>query len=104
MASESSSPSGAGTSSKAAAVIARLDRIPIWSLSYLFIGIIGIGFLFTFFHIFDITVSFIQTFTQIVSGCAPTTAAHYRGLPVELKLLGYFIRALILAPLSDRIS
>jgi len=31
-----------------AAVIARLDRIPIWSLSYLFIGIIGIGFLFTF--------------------------------------------------------
>ncbi len=43
MASESSFPSGAGTRSKAAAVIARLDRIPIWSLSYLFIGIIGIG-------------------------------------------------------------
>src|SRR5438105_4431004 len=43
MASESSSPLGAGTRSKAAAVIARLDRIPIWSLSYLFIGIIGIG-------------------------------------------------------------
>ena len=51
--------SGAGTSSKGAAVIARLDRIPVWSLSYLFIGIIGIGFLFTFFDIFDITVSFI---------------------------------------------
>jgi MFS transporter, putative metabolite:H+ symporter len=42
------SPSGAGTGSTAAAVIARQDRIPIWSLSYLFIGIIGIGFLFTF--------------------------------------------------------
>ncbi len=52
MASESSSPSGAGTRSKAAAVIARLDRIPIWSLSYLFIGIIGIGFLFTFLNLF----------------------------------------------------
>ena len=102
MASESSSPSGAGTRSKAAAVIARLDRIPIWSLSYLFIGIIGIGFLFTFFDIFDITVSFIQTCTQIVSGCSPPTAANYLGLPVELNLVGYVIGALILAPLSDR--
>src|SRR5437764_2918577 len=102
MASESSSPSGAGTRSKAAAVIARLDRIPIWSLSYLFIGIIGIGFLFTFFDIFDITVSFIQTCTQIVSGCVPPTAANYLGLPVELNLVGYVIGALILAPLADR--
>jgi hypothetical protein len=32
--------SGAG--STGAAIIARLDRIPIWSLSYLFIGIIGL--------------------------------------------------------------
>src|SRR6266566_2032305 len=102
MASESSPLSGAGTRSKAAAVIARLDRIPIWSLSYLFIGIIGIGFLFTFFDIFDITVSFIQTCTQIVSGCTPPTAANYLGLPVELNLVGYVIGALILAPLSDR--
>src|SRR5437660_4573721 len=88
--------------SNAAAVIARQDRIPIWSLSYLFIGIIGIGFLFTFFDIFDITVSFIQTCTQIVSGCTPPTAANYLGLPVELNLVGYVIGALILAPLSDR--
>src|SRR6266480_739524 len=102
MASESSPLSGAGTRSKPAAVIARLDRIPIWSLSYLFIGIIGIGFLFTFFDIFDITVSFIQTCTQIVSGCAPPTAVNYLGLPVELNLVGYVIGALILAPLSDR--
>ena len=51
MASEANSSSsfvGAGTRSAGAAVIARLDRIPIWSLSYLFIGIIGVGFLFTF--------------------------------------------------------
>jgi hypothetical protein len=50
---------------------ARQDRIPTWSLSYLFIGIIGIGFLFTFYDIFDITVSFIQTCTQIVPTCVP---------------------------------
>jgi hypothetical protein len=36
--------SGAG--STGAAIIARLDRIPIWSLSYLFIGIIALAPLF----------------------------------------------------------
>src|SRR5579872_5220639 len=94
---------GAGASSdSAAAIIARQDRIPIWSLSYLFIGIIGVGFLFTFFDIFDITVSFIQTCTQIVSTCNPGTAATYLGLPVELNLAGYVVGALVLSPLADR--
>src|SRR5229473_7436309 len=89
-------------SSSAATVIARQDRIPIWSLSYLFIGIIGIGFLFTFFDIFDVTVSFIQTCFQIVPTCTPPTSANYLGLPVELNLAGYVVGALILAPLADR--
>src|SRR5579885_2276386 len=71
MASEASGMTQPGTGSSAAAVVARQDRIPIWALSYLFIGIIGIGFLFTFFDIFDITVSFIQTCTQIVPHCVP---------------------------------
>ena len=35
----------AGAGSTAAAVTVRQDRIPIWALSYLFIGIIGVGFL-----------------------------------------------------------
>ncbi len=47
-------------------LIARLDRIPVWSLPGLFVGIIGVGFLFTFYDIFDINVSFIQTCSQIV--------------------------------------
>jgi putative MFS transporter len=102
MASEADSSSGAGTRSTAAGVIARQDRIPIWSLSYFFIGIIGVGFLFTFFDIFDITVSFIQTCTQIVPGCNPENSATYLGLPVELNLVGYVIGALILSPLADR--
>ncbi len=103
------------TDSRGAALIARQDRIPIWSLSYLFIGIIGIGFLFTFFDIFDINVSFIQTCTQIVSGCLPgpppglsaappglVLASDKLGLPVLLNLVGYVIGALILSPLADR--
>lgn len=71
---------GAEASSSSAAVIARQDRIPIWSLSYLFIGIIGIGFLFTFFDIFDINVSFIQTCVALVGGCTPQSSANYLGL------------------------
>src|SRR5579859_2888140 len=93
---------GAETSNSAAALIAREDRIPIWSLSYLFIGIIGVGFLFTFFDIFDINVSFIQTCLQIVPGCKPPTSATYLGLPLLLNLFGYVIGALILSPLADR--
>ncbi len=105
----------AGTRSAGASVIARQDRIPIWSLSYLFIGIIGVGFLFTFFDIFDINVSFIQTCTQIVTGCLPgpppgltaappglVLASDRLGLPVLLNLVGYVIGALILSPLADR--
>ncbi len=103
MASEASGISQpAGTSAAASAVIARQDRIPIWSLSYLFIGIIGVGFLFTFFDIFDVTVSFVQTCLQVVPGCNPENSALYLGLPVELNLAGYVVGALVLAPLADR--
>ena len=109
-----SQPISPATSS-GAAVIARQDRIPIWSLSYLFIGIIGVGFLFTFFDIFDINVSFIQTCTQIVTGCLPgpppgltaappglVLAADKLGLPTLMQLVCYVIGALILSPLADR--
>ncbi len=94
--------SGAETRSTGGAVVARMDRIPIWSLSYLYIGIIGVGFLFTFFDIFVINVSFIQTCTQILSGCNPANSANSFGLPVELNLAGYVVGALILSPLADR--
>jgi MFS transporter, putative metabolite:H+ symporter len=104
MASEASGLSQpiSGASSSGAALIARQDRIPIWSLSYLFIGIIGVGFLFTFFDIFDINVSFIQSCVALVAGCTPPTAANYLGLPVLLNLAGYIVGALILSPLADR--
>src|SRR5438105_7853795 len=67
-------------SQEGAHIIARQDRIPGWSFPYLFIFIIGLGFLFMFYDIFDINVSFIQTCTQIVPGCTPVTAPGYLGL------------------------
>ena len=88
--------------STGAAIVARQDRIPVWSLSYLFIGIIGAGFLFTFFDIFDINVSFVQTCIALVSGCTPLNAANSLGLPLLLNLSGYVVGALLLAPLADR--
>jgi putative MFS transporter len=86
------------------AVVARLDRIPIWSLPYLFAGIIGLGFLFTFFDIFDINVSFIQTCLQIVPHCTPESAGQTLGFPVLINLIGYVVGTLILSPLADRIG
>ena len=102
MASEASGISPSAASSGGAAIVARQDRIPIWSLSYLFIGIIGVGFLFTFFDIFDINVSFIQTCVTLVSGCSPVNAANSLTLPLLLNLSGYVVGSLILSPLADR--
>ncbi|WP_298210837.1 MFS transporter [Ferrimicrobium sp.] len=89
---------------RGASIVARLNRIPVWSLSWLFVGVIGVGFLFTFFDIFDINVSFIQTCTEIVKSCTPATASgiDYLGLAVTLNLVGYVIGTLLLSPLADR--
>ncbi len=83
---------------------ARLDRIPVWALPNLFAFIIGMGFLFTFYDIFDINVSFIQTCSALIPGCTPETSAQYLGMPVLLNLLGYVVGTLLLSPLSDRIG
>ncbi|HEU0028720.1 MAG TPA: MFS transporter [Ktedonobacterales bacterium] len=96
-------------------IAARLDRITVWSLPVSFLFIIGLGFLFTFYDIFDINVSFIQTCTQIVDKCLAgpppgstslppgfVEASEMIGLPVLWNLIGYVIGALSLGPLADR--
>jgi MFS transporter, putative metabolite:H+ symporter len=88
--------------SAAVALIARQDRLPTWSLPKLSLVIIGLGFLFVFFDIGDINVSFIQTCTQIVPGCLPQTAGSSIGLPVLFNLVGYVLGALVLSPFADR--
>lgn len=85
-------------------LMARLDRLQTWSLSPSFLVIIGLGFLFTFYDIFDINVSFVQTCTQLVHGCTPPTALSKLPMPTALNLAGYVIGALILSPVSDRIG
>jgi MFS transporter, putative metabolite:H+ symporter len=102
LASEASGLSQPATSSSGAAIIARQDRIPVWSFPPLFLVIISIGTLFTFYDISDINVSFIQTCTQIIAGCTPASAAGYIGLPTLLNLIGYIVGALALSPFADR--
>src|SRR4051794_11556203 len=85
-------------------VLARLDRIDTWSLPYLFIGVIGLGFLFTFYDIFDINVSFIQTCVALKPGCSPETALASLKTPVVLNLAGYVVGTLVLSPVADRVG
>jgi MFS transporter, putative metabolite:H+ symporter len=85
-------------------VLARLDRIDTWSLPSLFIGVIGLGFLFTFYDIFDINVSFIQTCVALKPGCTPATALDALKTPVVLNLAGYVVGTLALSPLADRVG
>ena len=85
-------------------VLARLDRIDTWSLPYLFIGVIGLGFLFTFYDIFDINVSFIQTCVALKPGCSPENALETLKTPVVLNLAGYVVGTLVLSPVADRVG
>lgn len=85
-------------------ILARLDRINVWSMPFIFIGIIGTGFLFAFYDVFDINVSFIQSCVALKHGCTPANAISTLRIPVVLNLAGYVIGALALAPISDRIG
>jgi putative MFS transporter len=83
-------------------IMARLERIDVWSMASVFIGIIGLGFLFIFYDIFVINVSFIQTCVEIKPGCTPATALGSLSLPVVLNLAGYVAGTLGLSPMADR--
>ncbi len=85
-------------------ILARLDRIDAWSMPFLFVGIIGLGFMFAFYDVFDINVSFIQSCVALKPGCTPANAETALRVPVALNLAGYVIGALLLAPISDRIG
>jgi putative MFS transporter len=85
-------------------ILARLDRLDVWSMPFLFVGIIGLGFLFTFFDVFDINVSFIQSCVALKPGCTPENALHAIRVPIALNLAGYVAGTLLLSPLSDKIG
>ena len=85
-------PSGAHTPRS---ILARLDRIGVWSMPFMFVGIIGLGFMFAFYDVFDINVSFIQSCVALKHGCTPANAVTTLRIPVVLNLAGYVIGALV---------
>jgi MFS transporter, putative metabolite:H+ symporter len=96
--------SDSDTSLTPQSILARLDRIDVWSMPFLFIGIIGTGFLFAFYDVFDINVSFVQSCIALKHGCTPENALTTLRIPVVLNLAGYVVGAVILSPISDRIG
>jgi hypothetical protein len=90
-------PTSPAPGKTAKSILARLDRISVWSLPFMFIGIIGTGFLFAFYDVFDINVSFIQSCVALKHGCTPANAVTALRVPVVLNLAGYVIGALALA-------
>src|SRR5882757_1883626 len=98
----SASPLKAPTETPAGLLHGRLDRIPVWSLSRLFIIVLGMGMVFIQWDIFDINVSFIQTCAAIKIGCTPANAVNFISLPVLVSLIGYGVGAVILSSLTDR--
>ena len=95
----SSSPA---TLERSRSIIGRIDRFDAWSLPYYAIVIIGIGYLFTFYDIFDINVSWIQTCVEIKKGCTPQNAGASITNPILINLLAYIVGALAFSPLADR--
>jgi MFS transporter, putative metabolite:H+ symporter len=93
---------GTGARFRPGMILARQDRITVWPLPTAYLFVLGMGFIFTFYDIFDINVSFIQTCTQIAPGCTPANASNYIGLPTLLNLVGYVIGALSLTSVADR--
>ncbi len=89
-------------------VISKLDSLPGWSLSYIFIGILGVGYFFTFYDIFNINVSFVQTAIEIIPNTISITGPKFSyieellGYATLIQLIGYAIGTLILSPLSDK--
>ncbi|HEX6524840.1 MAG TPA: MFS transporter [Streptosporangiaceae bacterium] len=89
---------------RASSIAARLDRLDVWCLSYIFIGIIGVGFLFTFYDIFDINVSWIQSCVQLRAHCTPGNAGQTLKTILLLNLAGYAVGTVVLSPIADRIG
>jgi len=86
-----------GTSPGARAVLARLDRIPAWSLPVSYLVIIGIGYFFTFFDIADIGFGMPAIVKQFhLSSSASTFVA------LSVGLIGYAIGSIVIGGLSDR--
>lgn len=82
---------------RGAVILARLDRIPVWSLPASYLVIIGVGYFFTFYDIADIGYGMPAIATQFhLSGSTSTFVA------LSIGLIGYAVGSILIGSLSDR--
>src|SRR6201986_2155913 len=90
-------PASSPGSAQARAVLARLDRIPVWSLPARYLVVIGIGYFFTFFDISDIGYGMPSIVKQFhLSNSESTFVA------LAIGLIGYAVGSILIGGLSDR--
>jgi len=85
-------------------LLARQERIPIWALPPSFLLIIGASYLFTFYDLFAMNVTFAQTALSLGWVESPTSPAlaSLESIPVLAYIAAYMVGALGISPLSDR--
>ena len=97
--SNAATPPTPGSGLTADSVLARQDRIPVWTLPRRYLVIIGIGYFFTFFDIADIGYAMPAIAQQFqLSGSESLFVA------LALGLIGYVIGSIVIGAISDRMG
>jgi putative MFS transporter len=78
-------------------ILARLDRIPVWSLPVRYLVVIGIGYFFTFFDIADIGYGMPAIVRQFRLSSSESTF-----VALSIGLIGYAVGSIVIGGLSDR--
>ena len=82
---------------RARLILARQDRIPVWSLPGVFLLIIGVGYFFTFFDIADIGYAMPAISKQFALSNGESTF-----VALAVGLIGYAVGSMLIGSLSDR--
>ncbi|MGH9345150.1 MAG: MFS transporter [Terriglobia bacterium] len=78
-------------------VLARQDRIPVWTLPYSYLFIVGIGYFFTFFDIVDIGYAMPAIAKQFT-----LTGSEVLFVALAIGLIGYVFGSILIGTISDR--
>jgi putative MFS transporter len=84
---------------RAAEILARQDRIPVWALPWFYLAIIGTGYFFTFYDITDIGFALPQIQTQF-----HLTGNESTFLALAIGLIGYAVGSILIGGLADRVG
>ncbi|HEU0197504.1 MAG TPA: MFS transporter, partial [Nevskiaceae bacterium] len=97
MAKDTQGGSGDAAALDARMILARQDRIPVWTLPKAYLVIIGIGYFFTFFDITDIGYAMPAISDQFhLSGSEALFVA------LAVGLIGYAVGSILIGAISDR--